>query len=253
MEIIVIGTWIMAFGTWAMAAALIYQTIMTRKQLEITVKEKERPIIVEFLGRIALPLGTKLDGELDAIKKKEFDWDHGEMKSRRITMIDLPLIQLYTYKFPWIHVMAVYYNSTVSMLMNSLKKVDESIHTPNFGEECRKLVRKFNIESPENSRVPQNEIPDALRRIIRYVINNEKELPETSPYYHFWKKYGTHFLKIRERDEIAIELKAIHKVLDMVIPEVQIFNKKLLKLTEKLMREYHITAEELRELFKPEE
>jgi hypothetical protein len=243
----------MALGTWAMAAAVIYQTKMMRKQVEVIVKEKERPTMVEFLGGVATPLGLKLDDELDALGKRKFNWNHKKMKSGRITTIDVPLLQLYARKFPRIQAEIEYHNLMVSNLVESLKMIDKSIYTSSFEQECHELVRKFNQESPETSRVPQNDIPRAPELIASFIIDNIEELPETHPYHYFWRNYGSHFLKIREKDEVATALKVTDFFSNALISYLQKFSERLLSLSERLMEEYRITVEEVRERFKKEE
>lgn len=232
----------MAIGTWALVIGTIYYSRKTFKISSITIR---RPQILEFLGEI-FPMLQNLGEVSESLKKKKFHWIHSQMRPRDIKQIEVPLfLYLQRDKYARFVKGIDIYNSLVSILIDGLKRIDEEIYTSDFVKECFESVEAFNKRSSEKEKIPLDRIPDPPSRIVGYIIDNLKELPKESPYYHFWRIHGGQFLNKRKN----VKVEAIY---DFFVNRLAKWSKELSDIfdvmAERLMKEYNITKKEVQEI-----
>lgn len=241
----------MAIGTWALVIGTIYYLRKTFKISSITI---ERPQILEFLGEI-IPIMQNLVKVSGSLKKKEFHWIHSQMRPRDIKQIEVPLfLYLQRDKYARFVKGIESYNILVSILIDGLKRIDEEIYTSDFGKECFKSVEAFNKQSSEKEKIPPDRLPDPPSRIVGYIMDNVKELPKESPYYHFWRKYSEQFLNKRKDVEVKASISTLYYVF---VDRLAKWSKELSDIFdvmfERLMKEYNITLKEVQERIKESE
>lgn len=227
-----------------MVIGTIYYSRKTFKISSITIR---RPQILEFLGEI-FPMMQNLGEVSESLKKKKFHWIHSQMRPRDIKQIEVPLfLYLQRDKYARFVKGIDIYNSLVSILIDGLKRIDEEIYTSDFVKECFESVEAFNERSSEKEKIPLDIIPDPPSRIVGYIIDNLKDLPKESPYYHFWRIHGGKFLNKR-KNEVEASISILY---DFFVDRLAKWSKELSDIfdvmAERLTKEYNITKKEVQE------
>lgn len=257
MDWVAIGTWVMAFGTLVMAAVVAYYNRKTlqqsRQHLDILRRQMERPKVVELLKFAVSHLLIKLLEEVKALNEIGYNWVHKSGKSHSTFVLEKEwwekeeIMEGLRIKFPQIRELMDNHDKIVTSLNENLKVLDKAIYTPEFVEKCKKAIETYNANCPKELRVRESEISDAPQRVVSYVIDNLRELPEANPYYNFWKEHANQFLEIRENEEIKNGINNVEKITEKLSEIFLPLTNKLLELREKLREEYWITVQEIEE------
>ena len=257
MDLLVIGTWIMALGTLMMVIVVAYYNRKTlqqsRQHLGMLRKQMERPKVVELLKFAVFPLLNKLWEEAKTLNEIGYNWVHKSGKSHSTFVLEeewwekKEIIEDLRRKFPQIRELMDNHDKLITSLNKNLKVLDKVIYTPEFVEKCKKAIETYNESCPEQLRIRENEIPDAPQKFVSYVIDNLRELPEANPYYNFWKEHANQFLEIREKEEVKNGIKNVERLTkeleNIFLPLI----KEVVELLNRLKEEYWITSEEIEE------
>lgn len=242
-----VGTWIMAFGTWAvvLATALINWRIIreTRKQTQIMFsqfdamkKNIERPKIIELSKNVLGPFLNLL---------KMVDESH---LPRELTIWgDAGLLNDLERRRPGIKKLVEIHNKDSKDLSAS---IDNLINNQEFKKECQELINTYNETAQQNERLIESQIPFIMNRVAYQLIQNKKDFVEREDWpdrawERFWITYGDELLRMREKDDILDIIRKSDVLLDSYVINSRKLQEELIQLKEKWVSEFNLLREEI--------
>lgn len=252
----------MAVGTWAMAFVMalanwriirqnqslvsaagqqmkesIQQTQLMRLQFEAMMRGIERPQIIELAKEVLNPFIY----ELDLVIKTRFP--------RKLTIWgdEEGLLNDLERRRPGIKLMVEKHNKDSEVLDAGINGLKGAINTPEFKENCRELVIKYNAAVPPGKQLHGD--PNSYAEQLTYfVIQNKKDFGDSSgesSMVDFWRVHGGELLKAREKDDIQGTVKEVDSLRDEYLKNARELREKFVQLREKWVVDFNLLRGEI--------
>jgi len=193
-------------------ATVVYATL-TYKLLEEQKRMVQKPRIQAIVNMIILPIYEKIEEQKRFLENRDFRWiNENRMyigKSRLKFSSSGEKLIYYNFRdeFKSVYAKIEKYDKMLSELKKKLDLLAEKIKLiPNFKKEISKKFVEYLDQNQgilgksEQRKFEPNE--KNIEIILRYIVNNMRELYDGCPYEDFWRKYRKELLNFRERKEV---------------------------------------------------
>jgi len=140
------------------------------------------------------------------------------------------------YKYPELKSKFSSHDNFREKLSELYAKIEKEVRTPEFEEQLRDLLKKFN-ESREGAKLDNL---DSVKRSIGYFIiskfNPERSTDSSEFLHDFWKEYRNDLLKFRDTTRI----KEYDKEIEGTLSQLKELDEALLEKLETIREEYRV-------------
>jgi len=253
-------SWIPAISTVAYVILTSWLILENRRMVKLMLKDRERPVIKEKVQKILTPLINQLKKELHSLDKGEYGWNHRGKRMENILPlkksfygVNKLLLSDFLREYSEIDEQIDRHDLLVDTLNKKLIELDNTINSEYFRTECTKMIEEYNAKLNElRERYKEAGSISSLsdnnyRYIIKYVIENVRDLGPAYGMYAFWREYGSDLLRVRDEGDIKAILDEVDEVVNELKRESAGIKEKITKIREDYRKTYHLLAEELGE------
>jgi len=223
--------------------ANIEQTSVMRQQLEMIIKERERPRIIELIQHVLSPLVHSLLIAIERHESGEIDYCEELM----VTSLDEEYFRDFIRKFPQFGEKIKKFNEITKVVNAKIDDLIQEINTSEFREKCHELIVAYNQASPEKRLLEDYTSinKEYSKRFALHIIQNKRgDLGGAYIYNKFWQLYGDELLKVRLQESISDKLTEFEHLWKEYGDKAQELKEALEKQREIYGEEYKITRKE---------
>lgn len=262
---VAVGTWVMAVGTWAMVIVMtlanwrilrqnrflvsvagqqmaesVKQTQLMRFQIEVMMKNMERPKIIELTKTLLNPFIIQLHSEIQDFEGLRIGFPRGlSIWGKEDCINDLGR------RHPDIREMIMNHEKNRELLRSRIDDLKKMIDDSEFKEKCRELITRYNETAPPEMLLQD---PDSYaKEFIKCVIQGRTDLSGTyaKPMINFWRIHGSDLLMKRERDDIQSTTREVENLCSRYLREAQELRNRLVQLREEWVERFDLLREEI--------
>jgi len=234
---------IMALQNRKMLKQGLLQISIMQRELDITIKEKERPRIVELIQYVLSPLVSSLLAVIEHYKNGEINY----CEELSVGVYE-EYFNHFLRKFPKFHEMIEEFNDIVNAVNQKLDGLMEEINTPNFRGKCYNLIVDYNKISLPEERLREDYATidkDYSKKFALLIVrNNRGNLGGGYIYSKFWEKYGDELLKSRQTEKINAKLLDFERIWKKYGEKAEKLKETLEEQRENYAEEYRIPRED---------
>lgn len=252
--------WMYGRATIKMAHETLRLASLAELKNKETLKEWERPQILDEVQLVISPLLETCIGIIKNINESNYSWyyDYGGDSD-----LDLYTIHQLTnfyfsektaekdvyQKYPELKKKIELYNSNIPKLEEKFTILIKDIRTPDFIEMCKKRAFAFNKTKENSYKIQQGQLSSIDLPILHWIVENKtsvkKNRDSNEPVTDFWNETSELFLKIREKGGINEILIDIDKFIIGITKEIISIRDQLVEIREKYRTEFNLTEDEL--------